>query len=338
MRIDPEIYKASPLSDELVGMKAFVAPMPVTPVFLDIPMLTGDEVPHAPYIAASANPWPGSVALYSSLTDQNFGLNTILPLRATLGSTRSPMLRATTGLFDRGDALEVQLASGQLESVEEAALLSGANLTAIGDGSSDNWEIFQFATAELIAPRTYLLRDRLRGQAGSDGLMPDVWPTGSQFVLLNSVPQQIDLSRNMRRVTQNYRIGPAQRPVDDPSFRQMQKAFDGNGLRPYAPAHLRAVIQPDGAVTMTWVRRTRVDGDAWESFEVPLGEESESYMLRVVKDGAIVRTDVLTTPSYVYSGAAQASDAITLPFTVEVGQVSATYGVGLWASTRITAL
>lgn len=336
VRIDPAIYTPSPLSDELVGMRAFVAPVPVYPLFLDIPLLTGDEVPHAPHIAASANPWPGSVALYSSLTEQNFDLNTILPLRATIGTTRSPMLRASAGLIDRGDALEVRLISGRLETVDEDAMLSGANLAAIGDGSSGNWEIFQFASAQLIGPRTYLLRNRLRGQAGSDGLMPDVRPEGSQFVLLDSVPQQIDLSRNLRRVEQTYRIGPAQRPVSDPSYRQVQRAFDGNGLRPYAPAHLRGIASAAGAIALDWVRRTRTDGDAWEPLEVPLGEDSEAYLLRVVKDGVILREETLSAPTFSYGFAAQTADGAVAPFVVEVAQISATYRAGLFASTVIT--
>jgi hypothetical protein len=336
VRIDPQIYLAAPLADELVGIKGFVAPLPVYPLFLDLPLINGDEVPYAPHIAASANPWPGSVALYSSLTEQNFGLNTVLPLRAIIGSTLGPLERAQAGLIDRGAALEVRLISGRLESVDEAALLSGANLVAIGDGSSGNWELFQFATAELIGARTYLLSGRLRGQAGSDGLMPDVWPAGSQFVLLDGVPQQIEMSRNLRGVSQTYRIGPAQRPVDDPSYRQVQRAFEGNGLRPYAPVHLRGVEQADGGLSLNWIRRTRVDGDAWEPLDVPVGEESESYLLRVISNASVVREVRLSAPTYVYGAADQSADAVQKPFTVEVAQVSATYGAGLFAAAQFT--
>ncbi len=330
VRIDPEVYDPAPLADELVSLRSFVAPVPVYPLFLDLPLLTGDEVPYAPYIAASANPWPGSVALYSSITDQNYGLNSILPIRSTIGTTKSQMTYARPSVIDRGDAVQVNLISGQLESVDEDALLSGANMAAIGDGTSDNWEVFQFKTAELIGTNSYLLSERLRGQAGSDGLIPDVWPSGSQFVLLNSVPLQIDLSRNMRGVEQNYRVGPALRSVDDPSYRQFKRAFTGNGLRPYAPAHLCADAQSSGALSITWVRRTRIDGDGWEALEVPLGEEAETYVLRIVKDGAVLREEVLSSPEFEYSAGDQASDGAVAPFTIEVAQVSATYGAGLF--------
>ena len=337
VRIDPEVYDPAPLSDELVTLRRFIAPVPVNPLFLDLPLLTGDEVPQAPYIAASANPWPGSVALYSSLTDQNYALNTVLPVRATMGTTRREMRRACPGLFDHGEKLEVGLISGQLESVDQDALLSGANLAAIGDGTSDNWEVFQFGTAELIAPRTYLLGKRLRGQAGSDALIPDVWPSGSRFVLLNSVPLQIELSRNLRTVVQNYRIGPAQRPVDDPSYRQLQRAFAGNGLRPYAPAHLRAVQGGGGAYALTWVRRTRIDGDGWEALDVPLGEDAEGYVVRIVKDDTVMRERAVALPAYTYGVAEQAADGVVTPFVVEVAQVSSTYGVGPFKRTVVAA-
>ncbi|WP_299414664.1 glycoside hydrolase/phage tail family protein [uncultured Sulfitobacter sp.] len=337
VRIDPEVYQPAPLADELVSLRRFVAPVPVYPLFLDLPLLTGDEVPYAPYVAASANPWPGSVALYSSLTDQNYALNSVLPIRATIGVTRSLMGRACAGVIDRGNALEVKLISGRLESVDTDALLSGANMAAIGDGSSDGWEVFQFANAELIAPQTYLLSHRLRGQAGSDGVMPDVWPAGSQFVLLNSVPQQIDLGRNMRTVSQHFRIGPALRPVDDPSYRQFERSFQGNGLRPFSPAHLRAVAGADGGLSLSWVRRTRIDGDAWENVEVPLGEETESYVVRIVKEGTVLREDTAATPIYDYSAARQQADGVTRPFEVAVAQTSATFGAGPFKQITVSA-
>jgi len=115
---------------------------------------------------------------------------------------------AGPGRFDNGPALEVRLTSGALESVTQAGLLAGGNLAAIGDGTAGGWELFQFAEALLVGPNTYHLSLRLRGQLGSDALMPPVWPAGSTFVLMNGVPSQINLPRSLRRVAQHYRVGP----------------------------------------------------------------------------------------------------------------------------------
>lgn len=217
-----------------------------------------------------------------------------------------------------------------------AALLSGANLAAIGDGTAENWEVFQFRTATLVAPGVYWLSGRLRGQAGSDALMPQVWPAGSRFVLLDGRPQQIDFSPNLRRVAQHFRIGPARRGYDDPSYRHLVKAFQGNGLRPLSPCHLSIVKRADSSFDLSWIRRTRLDGDAWEVPEVPLGEESERYLIRITAGGNILREQQVDAPGWTYSPADQNTDGLTLPFEVSVAQISAVYGPGL-GQTRLVA-
>ena len=327
VRIEPEVYDPAPLDDELVALKPFVAPVPVNALFLDLPLLRGDEVPHAPHIAATARQWPGNVAVYASGGETNFRLNTLMPLRATMGGTQNDMAHARPGVVDRGQALQVTLTSGVLESVDEADLLGGANLAAIGDGSADRWEVFQFARVELIAPQTYLLRDRLRGQAGSDGVMPDVWPAGSQFVLLNSVPRQIELSPNLLRIAQTYRIGPAGRPLNDPSYVQRTESFDGNGLRPYRPCHLR-LEEETGALRFGWIRRTRINGDGWTEFDVPLAEESEQYQLRILQNGVVLREELVDRASWTYTAQMRAGDGAAGPALISVAQVSGLYGAG----------
>ena len=327
VRIEPEVYDPAPFDDELVALKPFVAPVPVNALFLDLPLLRGDEVPHAPHIAASARQWPGNVAVYASGGETNFRLNTLMPLRATMGGTQNDMAHARPGVVDRGQALQVTLTSGVLESVDEADLLGGANLAAIGDGSADRWEVFQFARAELIAPQTYLLRDRLRGQAGSDGVMPEVWPAGSQFVLLNSVPRQIELSPNLLRIAQTYRIGPAGRPLNDPSYVQKTESFDGTGLRPYRPCHLQ-IEEEAGALRFGWIRRTRINGDGWTEFDVPLAEESEQYQLRILQNGVVLREEIVDRASWTYTAQMRAADGAAGPALISVAQVSALYGAG----------
>ena len=61
-----EIYEPSDTVDEAVTLEAFVPPVPVSPVFMDLPLLTGGEVEHTPHLAVAAVPWPGVVAAYSA--------------------------------------------------------------------------------------------------------------------------------------------------------------------------------------------------------------------------------------------------------------------------------
>ncbi|WP_372572921.1 baseplate multidomain protein megatron [Ruegeria jejuensis] len=331
VRIEPGIYETTEMAEDVPALRAFAPPLPVTPMFLDLPLFTGDEVPHAPYLAVAADPWPGSVAVYRSSSDEDYELGEIIAAQSVIGRTETPLFRARPGLWDRGADLQVRLISGELESRGVEALLNGANLAAIGDGSSGRWELLQFSEAELIAPETYLLRNRLRGQLGSDALMPEVWPDGSVFVLLDRTVTQLGLSSSARRIARHFRIGPAARGYDDPAYLHRVEAFDGNGLRPYAPVHLR-VEATSGGHRVSWIRRTRIDGDSWDAPEVPLGEESETYLLRVTREGALLREVTLRAPEWTYTEAMQVQDGAESGVRIEVAQVSARFGPGLFAS------
>ncbi len=337
VRVEPGVYTPSDAVELAQRPRPFTPAVPVWPVFMDLPLLSGEEVPHAPHLAVMAEPWPGSVAAYASATDAGYELNTLLAARSVMGVTESPLFAARPALYDHGPALRVRLSAGTLESVSTFDMLNGANVAVIGDGSVDNWEVFQFATATLIEPNVYDLSLRLRGQAGSDALMPASWPTGSTFVLLDGAARQIDLALSSRGLSRHYRIGPAARPYDDPVYVHEQHAFDGIGLRPYAPAHLTAERDGAGDLAVSWVRRTRIDGDSWQSAEVPLGEDVESYLLRVM-DGATIKREVtLATPAWTYPAAMQASDGLSPPFTIAVAQISASFGPGLFRQITVTA-
>lgn len=327
VRIEPGVYQPLDLPDDAAPVSEFVAPVPVLPLFLDLPLITGDEVPHAPHLAITAKPWPGSVAVYDAPQDSGYELNDIFAARATFGVTETPLTAARPGVIDRGDAVQVKLLTGSFESVQDSGLLSGANLCAIGDGSPGGWELFQFRDAELIDTDTWLLSHRLRGQLGTDALMPETWPVGSYVVRIDGAPQQINLASSARRLARHYRIGPAQRPVSDPSYVEEVHAFDGNGLRPYSPAHLRGTWA-GGDLELSWIRRTRIDGDSWDLAEVPLGEAFERYVLRVMDGVNVLREVTLNAAEFTYTAAMQGADGAGPGFAIEVAQVSDVYGPG----------
>ncbi|PYE85725.1 baseplate multidomain protein megatron [Pseudoroseicyclus aestuarii] len=327
VRTQPALYREAPVTDEPPRMGAFTPPVPVVGTFLDLPLLTGDEVPHTPHFTAAARPWPGSVALYDAPTDSDYDVDMVQPVTAILGTTLSAMQAARPGVWDRGPALQVKLVSGALRSATEAALLAGANVMAIGDGASDLWEVFQFAEAELVAPNVYDLRLRLRGQAGTDGVMPQDWPAGSRVVLLDRAVRQVTYPPSMRGVARHYRYGPAQRALDDATFRHEVRAFEGVGLRPYSPCHLRAAPDGAGGLRIGWTRRTRIGGDSWTGPDVPLGEASERYLLEVLVDGALARSEVLTAPAWHLDAATRAALGAG-PVVIRVAQLSEVFGPG----------
>ncbi|TQS72651.1 host specificity protein [Rhodobacteraceae bacterium] len=331
VRVEPKVYEPSDAAEASVRTDPFVPPVPVSALFLDLPLLEGTEDPIAPHLAVSAKPWPGTVAVFSSSEDDDYQLNTTLAARATIGTTLNALGKARIGVWDRGPALRIKLQSGALESVSAIRVLNGANVMAIGDGVSDHWEVFQFANARMLGPDQWEVSLRLRGQAGTDGVMPDSWPAGSRVVLLDQAPTQIDLPRSARNLARHYRIGSAGRPYDDPSFEHVVRSFSGVGLRPLSPVHLRAVRQPAGW-RISWIRRTRKDGDSWESYDVPLAETQERYMLRVrTATGQILRQVEVASTQWSYSAAMRAQDASAGAVRIEVAQISDLFGPGLFA-------
>jgi hypothetical protein len=332
--VEPSVFQPSEAVEDRAPASDFVPPLPVSPVFLDLPLLSGSEIEHAPHLAVTATPWPGTVAVYASAGPDGFTFNRLMEQRAVIGTLETPLAAARPGLWDRSGPLRVRLADGQLSAAEMEAVLNGANLAAIGPGDDGPWEVIQFAGATLVGDGLWDIAMRLRGQQGTDALMPHVWPEGSLFVLLDGAPGQVDLGPATRGLARHYRVGPARRSVDDPSYVERVLTFAGAGLRPYSPAHLRA-RSVAGDLALSWIRRTRIDGDSWEGVEVPLGEASESYLLRITDAAGLRREATVSGPAFTYSSAMRAVDGTTAPFTIEVAQMSDRFGPGPFARIEI---
>lgn len=329
VRVEPAVYQPSDEAEERVTPRSFAAPVQVYSVFLDLPLMTGLEVPHAPHLAVTATPWPGSVAIYSSDQDAGYVLNRQIAARAQMGETLSTLDHAMHGIWDRGAPLRIRVPGGVLETVGVDQVLNGGNLMAIGDGTPDNWELLQFQSATLVAPDTYDIAMRLRGQLGTDALMPSSWPAGSIVVLMDGAPKQINLHSSERDLARHYRIGPARRAYDDPSYSHQVQAFSGIGLRPLSVCHLQAQTRNSGDVDISWVRRTRIDGDSWSAYEIPLGELREIYTVRILADSLVRRTVTVGATVWSYTAAQRAADGLSgTPFNVEIAQISDAFGAG----------
>jgi hypothetical protein len=175
-------------------------------------------------------------------------------------------------------------------------VLNGANVAAIGPGDGAGWEVLQFGKAELVTEEEWDISLRLRGQAGSDADMPAVWPEGSLFVC--STGGRSGGSSGLRPgVGAALARGPARRAFDDPSYVERVLAFDGIGLRPLRPVHLRAAAA-GATLPSAGSGAARIDADSWSGLDVPLGEAVEQYHLRVVDAGGLRRE--ATAPPFIH--------------------------------------
>ncbi|WP_425057066.1 phage tail baseplate protein [Shimia isoporae] len=295
--------------------------------------MRGDEVPHAPHLAVLADPWPGTVAVYEADADEDYVLNSFVTTGSVIGVTESALGMVPSGRMDRGLPLLVRMLVGDLESVGRAKFLNGGNFFAIGDGVPDNWELFQARTAELVGEQTYQLSNRLRGQLGTERSAGSVWPQGSWVVAVNEGISQLELAARLRNVARHYRIGPATQTYSHETYGHSVHAFKGIGLRPYAPVHLRIERGNAAGSSLSWIRRTRIDGDTWETPEVPVGEDYEKYLVRVRRGAQVLRSQEVGQPFWTYSAGAMSTDGAAVGDIIEVAQISARYGVGKFAST-----
>jgi hypothetical protein len=187
----------------------------------------------------------------------------------------------------------------------------------------------QFRTATLVGTDTYELGELLRGQGGTEFAMRPAVAAGARFVLLNAAIARLDLSAAEIGLPYKWRVGPAARDIGDATYVAATHTFTGLGLKPLSPVHVRGT-RSAGDVAISWIRRTRVGGDSWETSQVPLAEDAESYEVDVLDGETVVRTLASATPAVTYTAADQISDfgSEQPAYDVRVYQLSGSHGRG----------
>ncbi|MEX2520495.1 MAG: glycoside hydrolase TIM-barrel-like domain-containing protein [Paracoccaceae bacterium] len=310
------------------GPTVFPAP-PVIGVFLDLPLLEGSEI--APKIAAFASPWLGSADLFVSDSVDDYLLATRIVRPAVMGVLEANLAKAAPGIWSRGTGARVKLFGGALSAKPDLSVLNGANRAALRSPSGE-WELLQFQGAELIGPDLWVLTRLLRGQAGTEPFVGDPTPAGATFVLLDGAVTDVVSAPALRGVTRNWRIGPSRKPYAHDSYTAFVDEDDAVRLRPFAPAHLRATTDREtGAIWISWVRRTRIDGDSWVGIAPPLGEAREAYRLRI---GGVREVEV-DRPGWLWTAEAKAEDGVAGQVEISVAQISDEFGPGPETKVRI---
>lgn len=312
---------------DVVVPKPVAATMPVHFAFLDVPILSDATNDFAPLFAATANPWPGGVAVYSAASNEGYELSAVVKSASVFGRTLSVLDASEPSRFGN-TSVEVSISAGSLSSKSQTEVLNGANSCALRVGSSDDWEILQFLNAELLESGGYRLSGLLRGQRGTEHLVQDAVPVGSEIVFLSLDLRQLPISEESLGLEKFFRVGPSERAVSDSSFASSTQVFRGVGQRPYSPVHLSWRREASADLSFNWIRRTRTNGDSWNVYETPLGEVSERYLIRVSDGVNVLRETEVTTPNWVYTQSDQTADGATGTLEVQVAQISQKFGPG----------
>ncbi len=145
-------------------------------------------------------------------------------------------------------------------------------------------ELLQFGSAKALGGNRFRLSRLLRGRMGSEWAIAS-HQAGELFVLLDPAAlSRVELpSAAMNTVVTAVPLGLA-----DDVAQSASRLVTGEGLRPPSPAHLTVNRLSDGAVAVTWIRRSRL-GWSWnDGVEVPVGEAVEQYRIRIQGAGGTV--------------------------------------------------
>jgi hypothetical protein len=328
--LDPDVYARASAPERPSKPVAAVATGQPEVIFLDLPLLTGDEPVSAGYIAAVQSPWPGALAIYRSPESTGYQLKAFVNAPSAIGVTLDALPPGPEGRIDRAARLRVVLArSAAAQSVTRLKMLSGSNIAAVHHASGE-WEVLQFETATLVAANTYELSNLLRGQAGTEmATGATALAAGASFVMLDAGLTRIDLGSDEIGLPYNWRVGPASRDIGSENYIGSSHAFGGVGARPLSPVHVRGQ-RSGGDLAISWIRRTRIGGDGWTAAEVPLSEVAEAYEVDIMAGTIVKRTISVSTPGALYTAAQQVVDfgIAQAAVSVRVYQLSASFGRG----------
>lgn len=330
---DAALYTAAPASAPSAGVPAQSVAIsgPTRLHLLDIPLLRDADDGPGFYAAAGRYlpGWPGATIYASADAGQTWDEVQTFANSATLGSTEDALPAWAGGnVFDESSRVTVRIALGlQLASIAADAVLSGGNAALIGN------EIVQFRSAELIGTGLYRLSGLLRGRRGTEWAMA-AHAAGERFVLLSGVAGLARVVSTAADIgaTRSYKAITAGESLDSASV--VDFSDTGVGLKPLAPVHINAGRDAAGNIIITWVRRTRVDGEWRDYADASLGEAAESYEVDILSDvGAVLRTLTTSTPSVVYSADLCISDfgSMVTSIKIRVYQMSAIVGRGFGA-------
>lgn len=310
---------------------------------LDVPLFADVQDTPVPFVYLAAAPvnetsaWYGADFLQNDIPDEatfSAGWDSIAYDQAAIWGTATEALPdVNPATIDYGTILTVEISYGSLESVTLDQLLTNPtmNLALIGD------EIVQFQDAILESAGTYTLSGFHRGMRGTERHI-DGHTSGERFILLTSALKQHALGASEIGDT-DYYIPMSSGESTPDYYAMIALPFLGVAHRPYAPAHV--TMERDsgsGDWSFAWVRRTRLGGSNVNGQNVPLGETSESYAVKIMDGATVVRRIEVDDPEATYTNAQQVADwgGAQTSLTIQVIQINPLLGLDGFATTAIS--
>ncbi|MCB4863256.1 phage tail protein, partial [Sphingobium sp. PNB] len=295
---------------------------PTTLMLADLPMIR-EGAAAAPLIVAAASggeAWRGAALFVVGATGEASPAGRTAG-RAVMGRTDNGLAAGSVTMIDRINALHVTLLSADMElaGADEAALGLGRNLCLVGR------ELVQFSHVVQTGAASFRLEGLRRGLFGTEWAM-DSHGEGEAFLLLEE-DRLVELAA-YGGVEIGGSLHVSAIGVGDSEPADALLTIRGEALAPPSPVHVTARPDGDGGWIVGWTRRSR-SGWRWTGgADVPLGEDRESYELRLWAGSTELRRIVTDRSPWTYDAAAVAEDmGHSGGLAVEIRQIG-TYALG----------
>ena len=224
-------------------------------------------------------------------------------LPAIIGMVETPCGIADPAIEDRRNMLIVELAHEGMElgDADAAALDAGANLALVGE------ELLQFAEAEPLGGNRWRLSGMWRGRRGTEAAV-GTGAVGQRFVLIEADSL---LQRDLP-VASNGEVRVMAVAVNDEAGVEAVVPRTNVSLTPPSPVAVRASVNADHSVALTWTRRSRLGWGWVDGGDAPLGEEAERYHLRILREDGPEQMATSDSPAFTVPAGLRATGAVSI--------------------------
>lgn len=312
---------------------------------MDIPLVQDSDDQTTPFIYMAATPekvgdWSGADVL-SAYTDVEANYtNAFYSFSSTQESIGGTLLGgladAVPTVVDNKSELRVRFYSDQptLTSVTLEELIADESLNLAIVGADGRWELIQYQNADLQSDGEWILSGLLRGRRGTESKTGGHL-SGDRVLIYGSLVGKKDMGVGKIGDLEYYKaITFGLSDTDQPSS---INNFTAEAHRPLSVANVQITLDPlTNTFEADWQRRTRIGGSNINGQDVPLGETSEAYVVRVMDGSTPIRIVQTYSPAFEYTSYEQIEDfgSEQTSITIEVEQLSPTLNI---ASETVTA-
>lgn len=270
-----------------------------------------------------AQGWPGAKVYKSTDGGNTFNEIATVSESATFGIVWDAINSGPTHVFDTSTVIRVQLKTGQLMSVTDAALFNGANTCMVGR------EVIQFGIANLVAPNTYELRRLLRGRNGTEWCVTEHEPE-ELFVMLDDTLVEIPATVGERNKPFQFKIVTIGSDLTKVNAQTI--SIVGENTIPWAVTNLTAEKDDDDDWIIDWFERPRFVNSLIDYQDAPQDPDFQGFLVSIYDNvnPEPLRSEFSFESRYIYTKEQQIEDFGSSPSSLKVSvhQVSKLYGGG----------